>query len=79
MVNFESDKVAKQADTSGKRYSRPMMDKLFGKGARMEPVDVGIRKNMAAKERALAETNPGPLNKEPWAGWQKPGHENYRP
>jgi RHS repeat-associated protein len=29
-------------------------------------------------ERQRVETNPGPANKERWAGRQKPGHRNYR-
>ncbi|EEG33617.1 hypothetical protein NEIFLAOT_01325 [Neisseria flavescens NRL30031/H210] len=30
-------------------------------------------------ERFLTERNPGPENKEPWAGKRKVGHPNYDP
>lgn len=32
----------------------------------------GPRKEMIKKERDLVETNPGPENREPWAGKRKP-------
>ncbi|MBK9974761.1 MAG: hypothetical protein IPP14_08305 [Planctomycetes bacterium] len=38
----------------------------------------GQRQAMLADERLRVETDPGPENLEPWAGWRKPGHPNYR-
>ena len=49
-----------------KRYSNAIM-----KDKKMTILDNGTRKEMAAKERKIVETNPGPLNKEPWAGKEK--------
>ena len=46
-----------------KRYS-----KSFMKDKKMTIMDKGSRANMLKKERAIVEKNPGPLNKEPWAG-----------
>ena len=34
----------------------------------MQVTDRGPRKEMLAKERQKVETNPGPKNREPWAG-----------
>jgi hypothetical protein len=34
-------------------------------------VEKGPRKEMLKKERQKVETNPGPKNKEPWAGKKK--------
>lgn len=46
-----------------KRYT----DKELGEGFLIEK-QTGPRKEMLKAERELVETNPGPLNKEPWAG-----------
>jgi hypothetical protein len=46
-----------------KRYTKKFMaDK------RIFPVDSGTRAEMILKERQLVMRNPGPLNREPWAG-----------
>lgn len=46
-----------------KRYSRNFM-----LGKRIEEVARGSRVDMICIERGLIETQPGPLNLEPWAG-----------
>jgi len=43
----------------------------------MEYVHIGTRRNMLDKERSLVETQPGPMNRERWAGNQVPGHANH--
>lgn len=49
-----------------KRYSNSFMaDK------KMTPLDKGKRAEMLDKERKIVEKNPGPLNREPWAGKRK--------
>jgi len=50
-----------------KRYTKDELD-----GGYMEEVDRGPRKEIRAKEQEMTETNPGPDNKEPWAGKRKP-------
>jgi RHS repeat-associated protein len=50
-----------------KRYTKKEID-----GGYMVGKDKGPRKEIKAKERAKVETNPGPKNKEPWAGKKKP-------
>lgn len=45
------------------RYTRREID-----GGRLDPVDVGPRREMLRRERDLVETRPGPDNREPWAG-----------
>lgn len=57
--------VTKHADPN-KRYTKEQI----GKG-RVDPVERGPRKEMIKKERDLVETNPGPENREPWAGKRK--------
>jgi RHS repeat-associated protein len=42
--------------------------KEFMRDKRIIKIDEGSRRDMLGKERALVETNPGPLNREPWAG-----------
>ena len=54
--------VTKHEDPT-KRYSK----KQIGEG-RVEPIERGPRREMLKKERELVETNPGPENREPWAG-----------
>ena len=49
-----------------KRYTKRQID-----GGDVIPIDRGPRKEMLKKERDLVETNPGPDNHEPWAGWRK--------
>ncbi len=46
-----------------KRYT----SKQIGEGD-VHPIERGPRKEMLKKERELVETNPGPQNREPWAG-----------
>lgn len=46
-----------------KRYTK----KQIGEG-RVDPIERGPRREMLQKERELIETNPGPENREPWAG-----------
>jgi hypothetical protein len=43
---------------------------------RVDSVDRGPRKEMLAKERDRVETDPGPLNREPWAGKRKIENEH---
>ena len=45
------------------RYSKEFMSTK-----EMTPIASGARKDMVKVERGLVEKNPGPLNKEPWAG-----------
>jgi len=45
--------------------------KRFMSDKRMEVIDKGSRKEMAKLEREVVENNPGPLNKEKWAGKNK--------
>jgi hypothetical protein len=40
-------------------------------GGEAKVVERGPRKEMLKKERQKVETNPGPKNKEPWAGKKK--------
>ncbi|MBL9006094.1 MAG: hypothetical protein JNJ46_17705 [Myxococcales bacterium] len=57
-----------------KRYSKKEIA-----GGRVEPIERGPRREMLRKERELVETNPGPENREPWAGKrrapQSEGHD----
>jgi hypothetical protein len=52
--------VSQDAST---RYSKTELN-----GGRVVVVGSGTRDEMIALERALTESMPGPLNKEPWAG-----------
>jgi hypothetical protein len=47
----------------GKRYPQGFMTDKY-----LVPVSSGPRSDMLAMERNLVETQPGPLNREPWAG-----------
>jgi RHS repeat-associated protein len=51
-----------------KRYT-----KSFVKGKYMDEVMSGSRAEMLKVERNMVEINPGPLNREPWAGKRKVG------
>jgi RHS repeat-associated protein len=86
-LNDVATTIYKQVDVNGdflkygvakdhnKRYSLDTLD-----GGRLLPSSRQIPRTRAIKiERFLTERNPGPLNKEPWAGKRKPGHENYDP
>ncbi len=64
---FEKYGITHHEDAN-KRYSKGQID-----GGRIEATDRGSRINMSKKERDLVETNPGPLNREPWAGRRKGG------
>ena len=58
--NFQKHGISQDASS---RYSEGELD-----GGFVTVTDSGTRKNMITKERDLVETDPGPLNKEPWAG-----------
>jgi RHS repeat-associated protein len=58
--NFEKHGVSQDAS---KRYSKKEIS-----GGTVKVTDRGSRKEMLKKERHNVETNPGPKNKEPWAG-----------
>lgn len=60
--NFQKHGITKHEDPS-KRYTKKEID-----GGEVRPVDRGPRREMAQKERERVETNPGPQNREPWAG-----------
>jgi hypothetical protein len=49
-----------------KRYTKAQID-----GGDVIPIDRGPRREMLDKECDLVETNPGPDNREPWAGRRK--------
>ena len=55
--------------------SQANIEKRYTKGflqdKKMTPLAQGSRAEMLKKERAIVEKNPGPLNKEPWAGKQQ--------
>jgi hypothetical protein len=61
--NFEKHGVSQDAS---KRYSKGEVA-----GGEVRVTDRGPRKEMLAKERQKVETNPGPKNREPWAGKQQ--------
>jgi RHS repeat-associated protein len=58
--NFEKHGVSQDAS---KRYTKKEVN-----GGTVKVTDRGPRKEMLKKERHNVETNPGPKNKEPWAG-----------
>jgi hypothetical protein len=71
------------------RYSKADMQRLledaqrtYGSGSTRVKLDSDPqripRREALNIERQRVETNPGPANKERWAGRQKPGHRNYR-
>jgi RHS repeat-associated protein len=51
---------------ASKRYTK----KQIG-GDQVDVIDRGTRREMLDKERKLVETDPGPQNREPWAGKRK--------
>lgn len=53
-----------------KRYTNSFMS-----DKRMIPLNKGSRVDMLKQERSIVETNPGPLNRESWAGKNKPFYE----
>jgi RHS repeat-associated protein len=59
---FEKHGITKHENPS-KRYSKKEIN-----GGRVDPVERGPRKEMLKKERDLVERQPGPKNREPWAG-----------
>ena len=61
--NFEKHGVSQDAS---KRYSKKEVN-----GGTVKVTERGPRKEMLKKERQKVETNPGPKNKEPWAGKKK--------
>jgi hypothetical protein len=61
--NLEKHGVSQDAS---KRYSKKEVN-----GGTIKVTDRGPRKEMLKKERHNVETNPGPKNKEPWAGKKK--------
>ena len=63
--NGDLEKHGVSQDAS-KRYSKAEI----GEG-KVTVTDRGPRKEMLAKEREKVETNPGPKNREPWAGKRK--------
>lgn len=63
--NFEKHGVTHH-ENPAKRYTKKEIDQ-----GRVDGVDRGPRKKMLEKERELVETNPGPKNREPWAGRRK--------
>jgi RHS repeat-associated protein len=63
--NFQKHGVTKHEDPT-KRYTKKELD-----GGYVEAIERGPRDEMLKKERELVETNPGPENREPWAGRRK--------
>ncbi len=54
------------SQNAGTRYSQTFLNSIGGASA--IPIDYGPRSEILAIERGLVETEPGPLNNEPWAG-----------
>ena len=50
-------------DDPGGRYSQKFMEDKY-----MDIINSGNRRNMVTLERHIVEIDPGPLNREPWAG-----------
>lgn len=69
--NLQKYRISKNPDT---RYTKDEV----GKG-NVIPIGKRPRNKAAEIERNLVERNPGPENKEPWAGKRKLGHPNYDP
>jgi RHS repeat-associated protein len=65
--NFEKHGVSQDAS---KRYSKKEVN-----GGTVKVTERGPRKEMLKKERQKVETNPGPKNKEPWAGKKKASNQ----
>jgi RHS repeat-associated protein len=63
--NFQKWGITQEVKDPKKRY--PKLPKDWD----VDPKTKGSRKNMLALERELVEKDPGPLNKEPWAGKKK--------
>jgi hypothetical protein len=69
--NYLKTGISQDANT---RYTKDEIS-----GGKVE-VETTVSRTEAAKiERIEVETNPGPLNKEPWAGKKDPTHPNYDP
>jgi hypothetical protein len=68
--NFQKWGVSQ--DTGG-RYTKGELD-----GGWLDRYRAGPRGDMLDLERKFVERFPGPLNKEPWAGWKNPNHPNYK-
>jgi hypothetical protein len=66
--NFEKHGITHHEDPT-KRYIKKEFD-----GGKVIPQERGPRNQMIPKERGLVETDPGPKNREPWAGIQ-PNYE----
>ena len=60
--NFEKHGVTKHENPTN-RYSKKEID-----GGRVDGQERGSRREMLKKERDSVETQPGPKNKERWAG-----------
>lgn len=60
-------------DDPTKRYTK----KQIGDG-KVVPVERGPRREMLKKERERVETNPGPENREPWAGKRRPPQDGVQ-
>ena len=54
------------------RYSSKVLN-----GGYVEPYLTSTRGEVLDLERWLVERTPGPVNREPWAGWLDPSHVNY--
>ena len=61
--NFQKWGITQETANPRNRYGNSIPDDWT-----VEPVDKGSRSSILALERELVETNPGPLNKESWAG-----------
>lgn len=64
LTNYRARLPSRKAPIE-KRYSSG-----FLKDKQLVPVEKGSRAEILKKERKIVEKNPGPLNKEPWAGRQ---------
>lgn len=67
--NFLKHGVTQHVDPA-KRYTAKQIN-----GGTVVREDRGPRKDMLKKERDRVETDPGPDNKEPWAGKRKNGYQ----
>ncbi len=63
------------SNTPGTRYTEAQI----GGGNLASVSRFDLRELAARVERYLTETQPGPLNMEPWAGKANPAHPNYDP
>ena len=69
--NFLKHGISQDAS---KRYTKKELN-----GGHVDVVDIQPRIQAARTERARTERNPGPENREPWAGKRDPNHSNYDP